>query len=729
MKIQIHPVVACSMNTSFRCPSVALLWRFLCCLSCLLSASAALAGVMTRDQMVKIYPLPYVVGEKDTALPVWPIFQQDATENRLVGYAFESIDLAPIPGFSGVPINLLIALDTTGNFLDVRVLSQHEPVFLDGLGEAPLHSFVGQYTSLSLKQSIRILTGSNAAKNTSAETAQLDGVSKATASVRIINQSILSAALKVARKKLGFAEGRDPELIARIKPDVSEPHTVRDLIDAGLIKHLLLRNAEVEKKFIGSNGSGLDADAIAHPQDPFIELYIAYVSVPSIGRNLLRETAWNRLQGRLEPGDHAILVMSKGRYSIIGDDFIRGSTPDRIALKQDRLPIEMRDLNLDLALKSDQGAALDMESVSVFRIISQAGLDPSRPLDFVLPVTRYKGMIYPEKISRDFSFSFKLPARFYTVPESDNKSWGGIWRDRQGDIAVLVTALALLSLALTLQKKLVAQQRRFAVFRNLYLLFTLFFIGWYAQGQLSIVNFTGVLQALIAGRSLSFFLYDPMTVILSAFVCVSLVIWGRGTFCGWLCPFGALQEFTAKLGTLLKVPQVRLKPITDSRLKRIKYLLLAGILGSTFFASSITDKLVELEPFKTAITLNFVRSWPFVAYALGLLVAGMFVYKFFCRFLCPFGAGLAVLGRLRMLDWIPRRKECGTPCQTCRHQCAYQAIAPAGKIDYDECFQCMECVLIHASDERCAPLMLEKKRARVIPIRDLTTGLASDLIT
>lgn len=728
MKNPIYPVVACFMNALhkvFRHPSVALLWQFLCWLLCVLTASAASAGVMTRAEMVKMYPSPYVVGEKDTALPVWPIFQQNATENRLVGYAYESVDLAPIPGFSGVPVNLLIGLDPKGNFLDVRALSQHEPVFLDGLGDAPLHAFVSQYAGLSLKQSIRISTGSNSAKSVSATSAQLDGVSKATASVRIINQSILASALKVARNKLGFAEGRDPELMARIKPDVVEPHTVRSLMDAGLIGHLVLRNAEVEKKFAGSNGSGLDADAIAHPQDTFIDLYMAYVSVPGIGRNLLRESAWSKLQDRLEPGDHAILVMSKGRYSIIGDDFIRGTTPERIALKQDQLPIEMRDMNLDLALKTEQGAALDMDSVAVFRIISQAGLDPSRPLEFTLPVTRFKGMVYPEKISRDFTFSFKLPARFYTVPESDNKSWGGIWRDRQLDIALLAIGLSILSLALTLQKRLVAQQRRFAVFRNLYLLFTLFFIGWYAQGQLSIVNFTSALQALIAGRSLGFLLYDPMTVTLSAFVLISLVVWGRGTFCGWLCPFGALQEFSAKLGALLHIRQIRLKPKTDGRLKKIKYLLLAGILVSTFFASNITDKLVELEPFKTAITLNFVRSWPFVAYALGLLVASMFVYKFFCRFLCPYGAGLAVLGRLRMLDWITRRKQCGTPCQTCRHQCAYQAITPAGKIEYDECFQCMECVVIHASDERCAPLMLEKKRARTIPIRDLTTELTT----
>ncbi|MEG2033923.1 MAG: 4Fe-4S binding protein, partial [Janthinobacterium sp.] len=136
----------------------------------------------------------------------------------------------------------------------------------------------------------------------------------------------------------------------------------------------------------------------------------------------------------------------------------------------------------------------------------------------------------------------------------------------------------------------------------------------------------------------------------------------------------------------------------------------------SMFSSQITDKLVELEPFKTAITLNFVRAWPFVAYAVGLLLLSSVSYKFFCRYLCPFGAALALLGRFRLFNWIPRRKECGTPCQTCRHRCEYHAIAPSGKVDYDECFQCMDCVVIHASDEKCAPLMLEIKRARTIPI-------------
>ena len=48
--------------------------------------------------------------------------------------------------------------------------------------------------------------------------------------------------------------------------------------------------------------------------------------------------------------------------------------------------------------------------------------------------------------------------------------------------------------------------------------------------------------------------------------------------------------------------------------------------------------LAEVEPLKTAIILRFVRDWWFVLFAVALLVAGLFIERFFCRYLCPLGA-------------------------------------------------------------------------------------------
>ncbi|MDM0108346.1 4Fe-4S binding protein [Variovorax sp. J22R24] len=676
-------------------------------------ACGAQAGVMTRASLQERFPAPLTVGEKDAQLPVWPIFKQDMTTPMLAGYVFESIDFAPIPGFSGTPLNLLVALDPKGVFLDVQVLSHHEPVFLEGLGEGPLLRFADQYKGLSLQQSVKIGSNANRGEERGSANVYIDGVAKATASVRILNQSLLSSALRVARARLGFAAGRDPEMVARVRRDTYAPMNWDALLQAGLVQHVRLTRGRVEKAF---DGSGVELPVAGHADDTFSDLYVAWLNAPSVGRNLLSDAGWQHLLGRMDEGDHALLVIAVGPYTFVGDKFVRGAVPDRLTLKQGDLPLELRDLDLDDPLALPEN--LRGVDAKVFRVIGPAGLDPAHTLDFALRVTRDKGMVYPERISRSFAVPYTLPADQLTLPEADGKGWQGIWRARAWELAVLGAALALLALVLARPEWVVATPARLARFRTGYLVFTLFFIGWFAQGQLSVVNITALIQALVAGRDVTFFLYDPMTVALWSFVAVTLVVWGRGTFCGWLCPFGAMQELVGQVTRLLGIRPIKLHRDVDHRLKMVKFAVLAVIVGLAVASPGWTDLAVEVEPFKTAITLNFVRSWPFVAWAAGLLLLNVLLYKGFCRYLCPLGAGLNLLGRMRLLRWIPRRMECGTPCQTCRHRCEYQAIKPGGAVVYEECFQCLDCVAIHDSAQRCAPL-IARGRDRVIAIRPL----------
>ncbi|MCX7276289.1 MAG: 4Fe-4S binding protein [Burkholderiales bacterium] len=692
----------------------------------LLVAGLAQAGTMDRAAMEKAFPPPLIVGEKDRDLPVWPIFKQSATSTPVVAYAFESIDLAAIPGFSGTPFNLLVALDTDGKFMDVRVLSQHEPVFLDGLGEKPLFKFVEQYTQLSVKQSIKIGSNQSGADKATSANVYIDGVAKATASVRILNQSLLAASLKVARAKMGYGAGKDPDLIARIRPDVFNAMDWDGLLGAGLLTRHVFRNSDIEKAFQGTAGEGLDAEAPAAPQQSFQELYFAYLDVPSVGRNLLSAADWQYLQTRLDPGDHALLMVGKGRYPVLGENFMRGTVPDRLTLTQQGLPLELRDLDLDARLRLPESMA--GAQVSVFRVIAPAGLDPAAPLDFALLVTRSKGQIYPEVVRQPLVFRAELPGRYVEAAATDAKTWRSSWTGRWPEVGLLLFGLGVLAWALRKPEWLGASQRRLEVFRTGYLLFTLVFIGWHAQGQLSVVNFVAVIQAVLAHQSLVFFLYDPMTVLLWAFAAVTFFVWGRGTFCGWLCPFGALQELVSKLTLRLGIRQLRVSTQLDARLKWLKYFILAGILLSACVSVTWSDRLVEVEPFKTSITLNFVRAWPFVLWAVFTVGLSAFFYKGYCRYLCPLGAGMALLGRLRRFDWIKRRVECGQPCQRCRSDCAYQAIDKAGKVDYGECFQCMDCVVIYESDELCVPVFNGKRKAAqqlVIPIVPLT-AIAGD---
>lgn len=677
----------------------------------LLANAVAWAGVMTKETMTQAFAAPLIVGDKDSALPVWPIFKQELTSTPLIGYAFESIDLAPIPGFSGTPFNLLVALNANGEFMDVQVLSQHEPVFLEGLGPEPMLRFVEQYKGLSLKQNIKIGGGQNNGGNANVF---INGVAKATASVRILNQSLLSSSLKVARAKMGYAQGRDPDLIARVKPEVMDILGWDKLIDKGLVSQKVFSNREVNAAFAGTAAEDSDAEGRAAPDALFETLYATQLNVPSVGRNLLSQRDWDYLQGRLEPGDSALLVMAKGRYSMLGDEFTRGAVPTRITLRQGELPLELRDLDIDLYEPLRVPEALKDAEWKILRVIAPAGLDPSLPLEFSLRVIRTKGEMYGERVGKDFMVKTELPDRYFEAAKSDNKTWHSIWADRWWELALLVVGLAVLTWALLKPKWLTQSMRRLSLFRNAYMVFTLGYIGWYAPGQLSIVNLTGMVRALVEQRSLSFFLYDPMTVMLWAFVAVTFFVWGRGTFCGWLCPFGALQELIGNAARALKVPQIRLSFQTDRRLKNLKYVVLAGIMASALVSVTWTDRLVEVEPFKTSITLLFDRSWPYLAWAVALLAINAVIYKSFCRYLCPLGAGLAVLGRLRLQDWIPRRAECGQPCQRCASDCRYQSIKKSGAVDYVECFQCMDCVAIEQDAALCVPKILDKKRRDVV---------------
>lgn len=681
---------------------------------------SAHAGVMTRETMTQAFPAPLVVGEKDRDLPVWPIFRQELTSTTLAAYVFESQDFAAIPGFSGTPFNLLIALDPNGQFMDVRVLSHHEPVFLEGLGEKPLFAFVEQYKDLSLKQSIKIGTGQSKSGKENGANVYIDGVSKATASVRILNQTLLAASLKVARAKLGYSEGRDPDLVAQIRPDVFKVLDWTGLRKEGLIHQTTLRNRDVEQAFQGTAGEGVDAEALQAPSAVFADVYVAHLNVPTVGKNLLSPEKWAYLQQRLDPGDHALLVLVKGRYPLMGEDFVRGTVPDRVSLNQQNLPIEIRDLDLDASLNLPTELA-DAQWMAV-RVIAPAGLDPAQALVYALHVTRSKGIVYPELVRKSFTLTAELPHAYVTLASADQKTWHSIWYERWLELVVLLMGLAVLVWALRAPAWLIHYPQRVTWFRRGYLVFTLGFIGWYAQGQLSIVNLTAVVQAFVAGRGLGFFMYDPMTVLLWSFVVVTVWLWGRGTFCGWLCPFGALQELISQLTQRLGVQWRRVPQRWDDRLKRVKYGVLLVLLLSAAVSVTWTDRLVEVEPFKTSITLNFVRAWPFVLWAVAMVLLSAFVYKGYCRYLCPLGAGLGALGRLRRWDWIARRSECGQPCQRCRSDCAYQAIDKQGAVDYDECFQCLDCVVIYESDALCVPRILDARAQRaVIPIHAVAT--------
>ncbi|MFZ2855809.1 MAG: 4Fe-4S binding protein, partial [Rhodocyclaceae bacterium] len=562
----------------------------------------AQAGELSKADIERRFPPPLQVQEKLGQIPAWPLTSELEPEAGPVGYVFESVDLAPIPGFEGTPMNFLVAIDRKGNFMNVELLRQHEPVFLGGLGEAPLREFVTQYAGRNLKQ--QFLIALNAARNrtgpadTRSGQTTLDGVSKATASVRIVNQSVLGAALEVARAKLGFAARSKRGPSALVRPEVDEPLAFADMLKNGTIGHLRLSNGEVEKLFAATDGAGVDNDALAHPDEVFVDLYIAYLNTPSIGRSILGDAQFKAVMARNFDNAHLWWIGSGGRYAFVDENFVPAAQSRRLSFAQDGLFLEGRDQGFEPNVSA---APANLNTSLIFGIYAEAGLDPARPLDIALDIVRAKGMILPVLTHKEVKLSYAPPARLFVYPPEPLPEWLLAWQQRWLDLTILGSALILLCIVLARPRWISIDARRLKVFRLGFLTFTLLYVGWYVQGQLSIVQVTGAIKALKAGQGLSSFLYDPISLLLIAFTLITFVVWGRGTFCGWLCPFGALQEFIGLLARRLHLPRMRIRLALAKRLEWGRYLVLAVLLGAAFFVPNQGASLNEVEPFKTAI--------------------------------------------------------------------------------------------------------------------------------
>ena len=641
---------------------------------------------------------------------VWPVYQ--VTE--LIGYAFLSGDYAQLPGFSGAPFQLLVGIDRDGRYRGVQVLEQHEPIFLHGLGPEPMHEFTRQYMGLDLRHPIK-LTSATVRDKHSGSNVYIDGISKATISAVVLNETVIQSALQVAQET-GIIAKRKPA--ARVREDLVETTDWQQLLEQRWIGSLQVPESVAETAFDGTNtDTPLPFRYEAGPL--FANLQFAYLNVPTIGRYLLGETLYKRLmEESLEPGDHVIAVMNQGPYSVLGEDFTRGTPSDRLALDQNGVQIELRDMDFFNALEPEQLEALQhagmprFEEFVLFRVKAGAGFDPASSWKLSLVVNRPQGYLRADEIRR-FGQDYRLPERLFSIEvdhaEPEAPLWLKIWQQHLGRIAVLLLGLGILTAIIFGHRWVTQDARRFRLIRWGYLLYTLIFIGYITQGQLSITNVFTILQVIGGDSSASVLLLDPVIFILWCYVLLTLVLWGRGYFCGWLCPFGVLQEMAAELARLLRIRQRRIPFRLHRRLWALKYLILAGLVGVSFWSIGSAERAAEVEPFKTAITLGFVREWPFVLYASALLLAGLFVHKFFCRYLCPLGACFAVLGHFHLLRWLPRRSECGSPCQLCTRRCGIGAIEPDGRINYRECIQCYECEVIYRDDQQCVPLINARK--------------------
>ena len=657
-------------------------------------------------------------------------------DDQLLGFVYLNSDFANATGYSGKPIRILVGIDPKGVLTGLKLVEHKEPIVLVGIPEKRILEAVNKLIGADMGSVVR----------GAAPAPQVDIVSGATVTVLVMGDSIIRSATKLIRSGRLGAQGNAvasaaPQATRTIDSGKSEIRDWQSLVGDGSVRRLILTVADVNKAFEKSGNGG----AAAHPEegDPdetFIDLYVADVAVPTIGRSLLGDDGYNRLAGRLKPGQQALVVAGSGRYSFKGAAYVRGGIFDRIELIQDTNSIRFRDRDHTRLGNLAAEGAPDFPEIALFTVPPDFTFEPTEP--WVLQLLVQRVVATREKAWLIFDLGYTLPdvymkrepvVRPQSAPSAaapspaaqaapkhdgatyfaaeDEPLWMKIWRGDVVKIGTTIAALGALTLIFFFQNTLVRRPKVYTWVRRGYLLFILVWLGWYANAQLSVVNVLTFASSLLTGFSWEYFLSAPLIFLLWASIAAALLFWGRGPFCGWLCPFGALQELLNNIAQVVKIPQFRLPWGLHERLWPIKYIIFLGLFGMSLYSTAFAEQLAEVEPFKTAIILKFAREWPFVIYALTVLSAGLFVERFFCRYMCPLGAALAIPGRIRMFEWLRRWPECGSPCQRCANECPVQAIHPEGHINVNECIYCMHCQELYFDDHRC-PHMIQVRLKR-----------------
>lgn len=682
-------------------------------LSPMASAAPELARFLDAAPAAELYPGAERIEAARDDIAVAHVLRGE----QRIGHLFLTTDHVGTIGYSGKPIHVLVGLDADAVIRSVRLVEHSEPIVLIGIPEARIRKVIDGYIGFDIAQF---------ARNIEREKHRVDIVTGATVTIMVIDDTILRAAVKVARElRLG---GLEP-----VVQQASGPRAVLDtdaefvtvdwntLLEDGSLERLLLTVQDVNRAFASSG----QVEAAARPEpgapdDVFIDMVAGLASVEGIGRNVLGEREYANLEKQLATGQHALVIAGLGRYSFKGSGYVRGGIFDRIQLSQGDHVFRFHDYHHKRLRSVEAPGAPDFVDVDTFMIPEEVPFDPAAPWRLELLVGRDIGPT--TKAFQTFELRYQLPERFvrYEAPPAGTEGvgqqaeaplWRKIWHSKQVDIAILVVALGLLTLIFFFQEWLTRRPVLTERVRIGFLLFTLFWLGLYANAQLSVVNVMTVFNALITGFAWDYFLMEPLIFILWGGVAASLLFWGRGVFCGWLCPFGAMQELLNKVAKLLRIPQWTVPWGLHERLWPVKYIVFLVLFGFSLHSLALAEHLAEVEPFKTAIILKFAREWPYVLFAVATLAVGLFVERAYCRYLCPLGAALAIPGRLRMFEWLKRYNDCGTRCQICAHGCMVQAIHPEGQINPNECLYCLHCQELYHDDRQC-PVAVKKRERR-----------------
>lgn len=628
--------------------------------------------------------------------PYVEAYDNDSAQKKLLGYVMLSTDITDTPAYSGKPVVTLIGMDTQGRFVGLKVLKHSEPILLLGIPESALVEFNNQYIGKSVTDTIEV-----GPSRPEENVIGVDAISGATVTVVAQNQVVMASGAAVARQTGIIAPTvRDPARFAA----TGQTYDWAQLVQMGAVQRLLVKPEQV---------------GLPRGPEPFIELWFGDLNHPDLGRSLLGERGFENLRSHLGPHDSAFFVIrTAGAESFKGSGFVRGGIYDRVQVKQGADSFTFRDLD-SLNLYGLEAAGAPRYTESAIFIIRSPSFSAAYPWKFTFlgnRVDRATG----QRSFAVFESKYWLPAALLDGGrprvEEPTAPWVRIWKSQALPISLFALLLIAVTVVYAFRERLTrlsTHKNKWPVngFKYTFWAISIFWIGFGYMAQPSITQVLTWFHSVLFQWTWSLFLSDPFIFLFWIFIIVTVFLFGRGLFCGWMCPFGSLQEAIFKIAKALGLKrfQTQLPQKWHDRLKWIKYAVFFVLLAVSMFSMGLAEVLAEIEPFKTTFLVGVMnRAWPYGLFVAAILGVSIFIERPYCKYICPLGAALAMPSTFRWFG-LRRKQDCNS-CKACAVGCGAQAIDADGRIDHRECLHCLDCMVLYTDPTGCPPLAKERKR-------------------
>lgn len=178
---------------------------------------------------------------------------------------------------------------------------------------------------------------------------------------------------------------------------------------------------------------------------------------------------------------------------------------------------------------------------------------------------------------------------------------------------------------------------------------------------------------------------------------VLITIFFRSGFCGWLCPFGTIQDVVRYLGKKLpfenkfrKLAKKSFFVSLDKHLRFFKYFVLIFAVGGAIYFTDLIFR--DYDPFVAFIKVVEIESLFALSLLIIILILSLFIDRPWCRYACPLGAVIGIIGKISPMRFKRNENDCNN-CNLCTKACPMNInVTKHDSIKSIDCISCMKCI-------------------------------------